>query len=205
MLPPDATLSVQSPAVSVDANTLPDGVGGVLLSGGQIAGRVNALGAAISRDYAEKGVGEITVIAVANGAVIFAADLLRAIRLRVRFDMTRIASYHDATAPTAQPQFLFPWRLELKSRHVLLVDDILDTGNTLAHLHKSLLDQCPASLRTCVLLDKKSRRQTPFDAEYTGFEIADVFVVGYGLDFAEHYRNLPFVGTLKPEYQSIVH
>jgi hypoxanthine phosphoribosyltransferase len=202
MSPPDVSSPSQSPSGLADANTLSDDVGGVILSREQIAARVAALGEALSRDYAALGAREITLVAVANGAVIFAADLLRAIRLRARFDLVRVSSYQDADAPVSRPRILSPWRLDLASRHVLLVDDILDTGHTLAHLHAALLAQRPASLRTCVLLDKKSRRQTPFEAEYTGFDIPDVFVVGYGLDFAERYRNLPFIGVLKPECQN---
>jgi hypoxanthine phosphoribosyltransferase len=174
----------------------------VLFTAEEIAARVAALGAQITQDYAALGAREITLIGVANGAMVFVADLLRTIRLHTRFDTVRVSTYADAASPAASPIIRNRWRLDLAGRHLLLLDDILDTGNTLAHVHGELLAQNPAALRTCVLLDKKARRQTPFAAEYTGFEIPDAFVVGYGLDFAERYRNLPFVGVLKPEKQN---
>lgn len=169
----------------------------VLISPEQLADRVRRLGETISRDYAARGAGELTVVGVANGALIFAADLMRAISLHTRFDTIRISSYLDGTEPATKPQFRDALHLALAGRHVLVVDDILDTGGTLSRLCATLRDQQPASLRTCVLLDKKSRRKIPFEAEYVGFPIPDNFVVGYGLDFAERYRNLPYVGVLK--------
>ena len=173
----------------------------VLLTAEEIAIRNSQLGAQITRDYVEQGARELTLIGIANGAMVFAADLLRAIRLYTRFDTIRVSSYRDCTSPVARPKLESRNRLDLEGRHLLLLDDILDTGNTLNYVHAELLAQHPASVRTCVLLDKKERRQTPFEAEYVGFSIPDVFVVGYGLDFAERYRNLPFVGVLKTEYQ----
>jgi hypoxanthine phosphoribosyltransferase len=174
----------------------------VLLTAEEIAARIAILGAQITRDYVEQGARELTLIGIAIGAMVFAADLLRAIRIYTRFDTVRVSTYRDGSSPQARPQLRSRWHLELEGRHLLLLDDILDTGNTLSFVHAELSAQRPASLRTCVLLDKKERRQTPFEAEYTGFEIPDVFVVGYGLDFAERYRNLPFVGVLKPEHQN---
>ncbi|MDR2862805.1 MAG: hypoxanthine phosphoribosyltransferase [Puniceicoccales bacterium] len=173
----------------------------VLFSAADIAMRVAQLGAAITRDYAALDADELTVVGVANGALIFTADLLRRINLRTRFDTVRVSSYLDGTSPSAAPQFRSTVHLNLAGRHVLIVDDILDTGRTLSQLHSALLEHRPASLRTCVLLDKKSRRQTPFEAAYTGFDIPDAFVVGYGMDFAERYRNLPFVGVLRADRQ----
>lgn len=173
----------------------------VLLSRARLAEQVRLLGRRITQDYAAREVKELTVVAVANGALIFAADLLREITLPVRFDSLRISSYLDGTAPTTPPQMRDVLRLDLVGRHVLVVDDILDTGNTLSRLCALLAKQSLASLHTCVLLDKKERRQVDFSADYAGFDIPDRFVVGYGLDFAERYRNLPFVGVLAPDKQ----
>jgi hypoxanthine phosphoribosyltransferase len=171
----------------------------VLFTAEEIAARVAALGGQISHDLAAQGVREVTLVAIANGAMVFAADLLRAIRLHTRFDTVRVSTYQNADSPVALPQIRHRWHLDLAGRHLLLLDDILDTGRTLAHVRSELERERPASLRTCVLLDKKERRQVPFTAELTGFAIPDAFVVGYGLDFAERYRNLPFIGILKPE------
>jgi len=175
----------------------------VLFSREALAERVSDMAFQISAEYAAAGARELTVIGVANGAMVFVADLLRGLTLNTRFDTVRASSYYDGTSPVAVPRVHNQGRLECAGRHVLLVDDILDTGNTLALLHGLLAARKPASLKTCVLLDKKARRVTPFEAEYVGFQVPDVFVVGYGLDFAERYRNLPFIGTLKPERQDV--
>lgn len=193
--------SAQHQPFNPASGTDPD-VETILFSDETIARRVASLGEAITRDYAALGARELTLVGIANGAVVFMADLLRRIRLHTRIDTVRVSSYQDADSPVSRPQIHASNRLALSGRHVLLVDDILDTGNTLAFLKDELQRQAPASLRTCVLLDKKGRRQTPFEAEYAGFEIPDAFVVGYGLDFAERYRNLPFVGILKRECQN---
>ncbi|MDR2845225.1 MAG: hypoxanthine phosphoribosyltransferase [Puniceicoccales bacterium] len=187
-----------------DGTDHPD-IAEVLFTTDALAAKVRDLGRAITRDYAALGVRELTLVGVANGAMVFIADLLRCIQLNTRFDTVRVSSYQDGTSPVARPQLRHAGHLPLEGRHVLVVDDILDTGNTLSFLNEVLGKQRPASLRTCVLLDKKTRRQTAFSAEYIGFDIPDVFVVGYGLDFAERYRNLPFIGVLKPERQNPAH
>ncbi len=173
----------------------------VLITRDAVARRVRELGRQISENYGARGVVEITVVAIANGATVFAADLLREISVHTRFDTIRISSYLDGTTP-GTPQFREAPHLDLAGRHVLVVDDILDTGGTLSRLFETLRKQSPASLRTCVLLDKKARRKTAFEAEYVGFEIPDNFVVGCGLDFAERFRNLPFIGVLRAESQN---
>ncbi|MDR2513186.1 MAG: hypoxanthine phosphoribosyltransferase [Puniceicoccales bacterium] len=188
-------------ALNLPPETHPD-VETVLFPSRIIAQRVASLGGIITNDYTALGAHELTLVGIANGAVVFMADLLRQIRIHTRIDTVRVSSYQDADSPVTHPQMHATNRLALSRRHILLVDDILDTGNTLAFLKAELQKQAPASLRTCVLLDKKGRRQAAFDAEYTGFVIPDVFVVGYGLDFAERYRNLPFVGVLKRECQN---
>ncbi len=145
---------------------------------------------------------ELTVISIINGALIFTADLIRRTRLPLRLDCIRASSYGNETRPVHEPKIIDSVRLGVEGRHVLLIDDILDTGNTLRTVRDEVLGRNPASVRSCVLLDKKSRRTVDFDADLVGFEIPDEFVVGYGLDFAERYRHLPCIGILKKENQS---
>ena len=120
----------------------------------------------------------------------------------VRVDCIRISSYRNESKSIGKPKLLHSLTLDVTNRHVLLMDDILDTGKTLAMVTNVIKKLNPASVKTCVLLDKKGRREVPFDAEFVGFEIPDKFVVGYGLDFAERYRNLPCIGVLKPDLQN---
>ncbi|MDR2429959.1 MAG: hypoxanthine phosphoribosyltransferase [Puniceicoccales bacterium] len=171
----------------------------VLFTPRQIAVRVARLAHEITRSHAAAGPSGLTLVAVANGALVFAADLLRHLPHPTRFDLVRVSTYHDATAPAALPTVhQFP-RLDLHNGHVLLVDDILDTGHTLHHLQGIFRERYrPASLKTCVLLDKPARRRIAVNADFYGFQIPDHFVVGYGLDYAEHYRNLPCIGVLDP-------
>lgn len=161
--------------------------------------RIRQLGGEIHATYGQE---EITVIAIINGAMLFAADLLRAIPNPVRLDCIRIASYRNESRSIGKPQLVHSLTLDVSNRHVLLIDDILDTGKTLAMVVDMIRKLSPASLKTCVLLDKKGRREIPFEADFVGFEIPDKFVVGYGLDFAERYRNLPCIGMLKPHLQN---
>jgi hypoxanthine phosphoribosyltransferase len=169
----------------------------VLVSATAIRKRVNALAAKINRDYRGR---DLTVIAIVNGALIFTADLLRQLRTPLRLDCLRASSYHSGTQAGGKPVIVDNLKLDISGQQVLLVDDILDTGNTLAAVRQLLLAKKAATVRTCVLLDKKARRGVPFEAEYVGFDIPDEFVVGYGLDFNERYRNLPCIGVLKPKY-----
>lgn len=171
----------------------------VLVSEAAIRRRVASLAEEINKAYRGK---DLTVIAVVNGALIFTADLLRRMRSPLRLDCIRASSYHAGTAATGKPVIVDNLKLDIAGQHVLLVDDILDTGNTLSAVHELLLAKKAASVRTCVLLDKKARRVVPFEAEYVGFEIPNEFVVGYGLDFNERYRNLPCIGVLKPKFYS---
>jgi len=171
----------------------------ILVSETAIKRRIKRLGKQIAETYGDE---EITVVSIINGAILFTADLLRAIPNPVRLDCIRISSYRNETKSIGKPQLLHSMTLDVTNRHVLLMDDILDTGKTLAMVTKTIAKMKPASLKTCVLLDKQGRREVPFDAEFVGFEIPDKFVVGYGLDFAERYRNLPCIGVLKPELQN---
>ncbi len=172
----------------------------VLLSEEQINTRLNELSAEINAAYAGR---EIIVIAIINGAVVFVADIIRQLNIPLRLDCIRASSYRQSTSPEQAPAITTRIHLNIEGANVLLIDDILDTGNTLAAVSKMLQGMNPASLKTCVLLDKKARRAVEFEADFVGFEIPDEFVVGYGLDFAEHYRQLPFIGVLKHDHQRI--
>jgi hypoxanthine phosphoribosyltransferase len=171
----------------------------VLVTEAQIRRRLKRLGPEISRVYGDQ---EITVVAIVNGAVFFTADLLRQITTPVRLDCLRVSSYRNSTKPVGPPRILDTLQIDLENRHVLLIDDILDTGRTLAVVVEEIRKRRPASLRTCVLLDKKVRRDVAIEADFVGFTIPDRFVVGYGLDFAERYRNLPCIGILEPHLQN---
>jgi len=132
----------------------------------------------------------------------FTADLMREIENPVRLDCVRITSYGNRTTSVGTPQIVHSLTIDIAGRHVLLIDDILDTGKTITLVSALVRKLGPASLRTCVLLDKEGRREVPFDADFVGFKIPDRFVVGYGLDFAERYRNLPCIGVLSPRLQN---
>lgn len=167
----------------------------VLLDEKQIETRVSALARQIQRDYGGK---ELAIVALLNGTVLFLADLIRWLEMPLRLDFIGVSSYGRGTSP-GQLVFTKELGLDVRGRDVLLVDDILDTGRTLKKVVQKLRRLKPNSIRICVLLEKKARRKEQIEADYVGFEIPDAFVVGYGLDYAERYRNLPFVGVLKPE------
>jgi hypoxanthine phosphoribosyltransferase len=168
----------------------------VLFDEAAIRARLNELGDEITRDYSGR---ELTVVAVLHGGLVFLADLLRRIDLPVRVATVNAASYHGATRSCGQVTFTDGGLPDLAGQDVLLLDDILDTGRTLRAVSGRLADECrPRSLRTCVLLSKRRPREAAVEADYTGFEIADEFVVGYGLDFQGRYRNLPLIGVLDP-------
>ncbi|MDR1280668.1 MAG: hypoxanthine phosphoribosyltransferase [Opitutaceae bacterium] len=171
----------------------------VLVPANEIKKRLRKLGADIMSLYGDE---EITVVALINGAIFFAADLLRHIANPVRLDCVRVSSYRNETRSLAKPRVLGNLGLDIANRHVLLIDDILDTGKTLSVMVNMIRKLEPASVRTCVLLDKRGRREVEFEADFVGFRIPDTFVVGYGLDFAERYRNLPCIGVLKPHLQN---
>ncbi|MCX6951634.1 MAG: hypoxanthine phosphoribosyltransferase [Verrucomicrobia bacterium] len=170
----------------------------VLVTKAQISRRVKALGRELKKIYGDE---EITVVAIMNGAILFTADLLREIDNPIRLDCIRTTSYGSSTESHGTPKLVHGLTLDVTDRHVLVVDDILDTGKTLSLIASMIRGMRPASLRVCVLLDKKGRRLVPFEAELVGFQIPDKFVVGYGLDFAERYRNLHCIGVLKPAKQ----
>lgn len=166
----------------------------VLITEEQIAARVRKLSRELEVDYAGR---ELVVVSLLNGTVMFLADLIRHLSLPLRLDFIGVSSYGKGTE-SGELVFTKELRLDVKGRDVLLVDDILDTGRTMRRVMGKLRLLKPRRIKTCVLLNKESRRVEPIHADYVGFEIPDYFVVGYGLDFAERYRNLPFVGILHP-------
>jgi len=171
----------------------------VLVDADAIKARLKQLGGEINQAYEGR---ELAVIAIINGAIIFVADLIRELKLSIQLDSIRVSSYRDETRPMQEPEIIDKIRLDLKGVDVLLIDDILDTGKTLSRVCEIFKSMKPASLRTCVLLDKQTNRSVDFEADFVGFKIPDEFVVGYGLDFAERYRQLPCIGVLKPELQN---
>ena len=171
----------------------------VMFTEAEIKRRVKSLGAELKEAYGDK---EFTIISIINGAVLFTADLMREIDNPIRLDCIRISSYGEKTKSVGTPQIVHSMTLDIAKRHVLLIDDILDIGKTITLVSGLVRKLNPASLKVCVLLDKQGRREVPFEADFVGFKIPDKFVVGYGLDFAERYRNLPCIGVLKPELQN---
>ena len=168
----------------------------VLFSQQQLEERVDQIAQEITRDYAGK---EIVLISVLRGSFVFMADLVRRITLPCTIDFMSVSSYGSGTSSTGQVQITKDLSGDISGKHILVVEDILDSGNTLSYLLKLLEQRKPASIRLCTLLDKPERRVKPVEVHYSGFTIPDAFVVGYGLDYAEHYRNLPYIGILKPE------
>ena len=166
----------------------------ILISEEQIAKRVEVLARQIEKDFKGR---ELVVVSLLNGTVLFLADLIRHLNLPMRLDFIGVSSYGSGTE-SGELVFTKELRLDVRGREVLLVDDIMDTGNTLSRVLPKLRKLKPRRIKTCVLLDKPSRRVAKVHSDYTGFQIPDLFVIGYGLDFAEKYRNLPFIGVLHP-------
>ena len=167
----------------------------ILFHAATIQARIDELAEMITSDYRGK---ELTVVAVLTGALMFTADLLRRIPLPLKLDCLSVSSYHGDTITSGRVQFNQHALPDIHNRHVLIIDDILDSGLTLDAITRTFEKECtPASIKICVLLSKMRRRQIPVFADYTGFEIEDEFVIGYGLDYQERYRNLPYIGVLK--------
>lgn len=169
-----------------------DSVGKALITADDIREKVREIGSEISRDYAGK---QPVLVGILNGALIFMADLIREIDLPLEAYMMAASSY-DGYESTGTVEIIKPLDASIAGRDVILVEDIVDTGITLDCLLESLQDEKPASLEVCALLDKKSRRQVEVPIKYIGFEIPDEFVVGYGLDYNQQYRNLPYVASM---------
>ncbi|HET7182570.1 MAG TPA: hypoxanthine phosphoribosyltransferase [Candidatus Limnocylindrales bacterium] len=175
-------------------------IGEVLLSEDQIQAKVAELGARISLDLAGQ---KLTLVSVLKGSLPFMADLMRAIDLPLRIDLMEVSSYGGATTESSGlVRILKDLSSSIEGEDVLIVEDIIDTGLTLNYLVRYLRGKNPKSLRICTLLDKPARRLVDIEVDYTGFTIPDQFVVGYGLDYGELYRNLKFVGVLRPEVYS---
>ncbi len=169
------------------------GVGGVLIDQERLQSRVAELGAEISNDYVGR---DLLLVGVLKGAVFFMADLMRAITVPCEIDFMAISSYGASHDSSGVVRILKDLDLNIEGRHVLVVEDIIDSGLTLSYLVRNLESREPASLTVCALLTKPERREIEVEVRYVGFEIPNRFVIGYGLDFAERYRNLPYVGVL---------
>lgn len=172
-----------------------DDIRAVLVSEQQLKDKVAQLGAQISQDYAGK---DLVLVSILKGAVVFMADLMRAVTIPCSIDFMVVSSYGAGTTTTGLVKIIKDLDSDLSGKDVLIVEDILDTGITLSNLVPMLKMRDPNSVRICAILDKPSRRRADIQADYIGFQVPDEFVVGYGLDYDEKYRNLPYVGVLKP-------
>jgi hypoxanthine phosphoribosyltransferase len=182
----------RSPLVRVDDADVAE----ILVSEERIAEKVRDLGARLSIDYEGKG---LTLVSVLKGSLPFMADLMRAITLPVTIDLMEVSSYGGSTETSGLVRILKDLSSSISGKDVLIVEDIIDTGLTLNYLLRYLRGKNPGTLRICTLLDKPARRLVEIPIDYRGFTIPDQFVVGYGLDYGERYRNLPYIGVLKPE------
>lgn len=171
-----------------------DNVEYVMLTAEQIDKRVKELAAQLDKLYEGR---RPVVVCVLKGSVLFFTDLIRNMKTSVELDFMSVSSYGSGTKSTGELKIKKDIATDIKGRDVLIVEDIIDSGNTLYHLKKMLIERAPASINIVTLLDKPDRREAPMEPEYTGFVIEDEFVIGYGLDYAEDYRNLPYVGVLK--------
>lgn len=167
----------------------------VLISEEELAKKVQEIGAQISKDYEGK---NLMMVSVHKGSVVFMADLMRAVTVPAEIDFMSVSSYGSGAKTSGVVKIIKDLDIELAGRDLLIVEDILDSGLTLSYIKKILMERGPRSIKICTLLDKPERRKADIFADYSGFEVPDEFVVGYGLDFAEKYRNLPYIGVLKP-------
>jgi hypoxanthine phosphoribosyltransferase len=174
-----------------------DDVASILIDEDVLQSRVRELAGMIMRDYQD--INDLLLIGVLKGAFVFLADLSREIKRPHQLDFLGISSYGAGTESSGAVRIVMDLKQDISGRHLLIVEDIIDSGRTLAYLRRNLLARSPASLRICTLLDKPDRREVDVQIDYLGFEIPNEFVVGYGLDFSEIYRNLPYIAILKPE------
>lgn len=170
----------------------------VLLSEDVIRARVAELAREISSDYKSEGVDDVYMLGVLRGAFIFLADLSRGLELPRRVDFIALSSYEDGLTTSGAVRLVLDVRAPLRGKHVLIVEDIVDSGKTLEYLRKTLDAREPASLKTCALLQKPERLEVPASIDYLGFTIPDKWVVGYGLDYNDQYRTLPYIGVVQP-------
>ena len=173
-----------------------DDIEEVLLTEKQLSKKIKELGRRLNEDYADK---DPVLIGVLKGSLMFLSDLLREVTVRCSVDFIALSSYGDETETSGVVKMIMDLRESIQGRHVLVVEDIVDTGLTMAYLRDNLMTRHPESFGICALLSKPDSRQVYIDLKYEGFEIPGKFVVGYGLDFGERYRNLPYIATLKPE------
>ncbi len=178
---------------------LVDDVAEILISEEQLEHRVRELGAQLSQHYRDL---NPLLICVLKGGYLFLADLTRQLTIRHAIDFMAVSSYGNDTSSSGVVRILKDLDADISGRHVLVVEDIIDTGHTLTYLMENLRSRQPASIRVCSLLSKPARREVELPVDYVGFEVPDEFVVGYGLDYAEAYRNLPFIGVLKRDVYS---
>lgn len=178
---------------------LRDNISQILLSEEQIKAKVSEMAAKISEDYKDK---KLLLVGILKGSMVFMADLMRFLDINAKIDFMSVSSYGSSTVSSGQVRIIMDLKSPVEDYDILLVEDILDSGATLSYLKEVLLARQPRSIRIATLLDKPARRKADISADYRGFEIPDEFVVGYGLDFNEDYRNLPFIGVLKPEAYS---
>ena len=172
----------------------------ILIDEATIQRRVSELASRISTDYAD--VDELLLVGILKGAFIFLADISRRLEIPRAVDFMALSAYGASAAATGAVRIIMDLRRPIEDKHVMIVEDIVDTGLTLDYLYKTLESRRPASLRSCVLLDKTSRRKVDVPIDYLGFQIPDVWVVGYGLDYADRHRTLPYIGVLRPEVYS---
>jgi hypoxanthine phosphoribosyltransferase len=180
----------------VSQTEVEQGVDEILVDAPTLSGRVRELGREISADYEGR---DLLLVGVLKGAVFFMADLMRSITVPCEIDFMAISSYGASTDSSGVVRILKDLDLNIEGRHVLVVEDIIDSGLTLSYLLRNLESRNPATLEICALLTKPARREIDVPVRYVGFEIPDRFVIGYGLDYAERYRNLPYVGVLHPD------
>jgi hypoxanthine phosphoribosyltransferase len=180
----------------VDVNDMGSSLKEILITTEQLQARVGELAARIDADYADR---ELLLVGVLKGAVMVMADLARAMHMPVEMDWMAVSSYGSGTKSSGVVRIMKDLDTDISGRHVLIVEDIIDSGLTLSWLVGNLQSRNPASVAVCAMLRKPSSAQMEVDVAYTGFDVPDEFVVGYGLDYAERYRNLPFIGTLAPE------
>ena len=168
----------------------------ILVTKEELNTKVTEMGRKISEDYNGK---DLLMVSVLKGSVIFMADLMRAVTIPVTIDFMSVSSYGSGTKSTGVVKIIKDLDADIEGKDLLLVEDILDSGNTLFYLRKMLMDRHPNSIKIATLLDKPERRTADIHADYSGFQIPDKFVVGYGLDYDQKYRNFPEIGVLKPE------
>ncbi|MDF2595003.1 MAG: hypoxanthine phosphoribosyltransferase [Clostridia bacterium] len=168
----------------------------ILFSEADLEARIEELGERITEDYRGK---ELIVVGILKGSNIFTSDLVRKVNIPLKIDFMVVSSYGNTTESTGVVRILKDLEHSVENKHLLIVEDIIDSGLTLKYLKEMLLTRNPAGIKICTLLDKPARRKEYVDIDYTGFEVPDEFIVGYGIDYAEMYRNLPYVGVLKRE------